>query len=172
MKIPVDRLMEEHRTFEYSLTNMPIRVMVSHYIAFCRDKRKRPEFFCWPGIWMAASKATAEHRSLFLAHLSLFQDREDTNKIFPRAMPGKSPDNLRRLVNGFYSSMLVFDLARQWVVAPGPFRYDFSWLTGESDNAELVTSAKRQFVQFYGVDPDSFDLIDGVNVQTVDKSDG
>lgn len=168
---PVDALMEEHRTFEYGLTNMPIRVMVSHYLAFCRDKRKRPEFFCWPGIWMAASKATAEHQSMFLTHLSLFQDRGDTSKIFPRAMPGKTPDNLTRLVNGFYSSMLLFDMALQWVVTPGPFRYDFSWLTGESENHELVTGAKRQFVQFYGLDPDSFDLIDSPNVPAVDKRD-
>lgn len=168
---PVDALMEEHRTFEYGLINMPIRVMVSHYIAFCRDKRKRPEFFCWPGIWMTASNATPEHQSLFLAHLSLFQDRGDTTKIFPRAMPGKTPDNLRRLVNGFYSSMLLFDMALQWVVKPGPFRYGFSWLTGESDNSELATAAKRQFIQFYGLDPDSFALLDDPNVPSADKRD-
>ncbi len=95
----------------------------------------------------------------------------DTSKIFPRAMPGKTPDNLTRLVNGFYSSMLLFDMALQWVVTPGPFRYDFSWLTGESENHELVTGAKRQFVQFYGLDPDSFDLIDSPNVPAVDKRD-
>lgn len=166
---PVDALMEEHRTFEYGLTNMPIRVMVSHYIAFCRDKRRQPELFCWPGIWMAASKATAKHQSLFLAHLSLFQDRGDTSKIFPRAMPGKTPDNLKRLVNGFYSSMLLFDMALQWAVTPGPFRYNFSWLTGESENPELVAGAKRQFVQIYGLNPDSFDLIDSPNVPTIDK---
>lgn len=168
---PVDALMEEHRTFEYGLINMPIRVMVSHYIAFCRDKRKRPEFFCWPGIWMGEDNSSEEQQSLFLAHLSLFQDRGDTTKIFPRVMPGKTPDNLRRLVNGFYSSILVFDMALQWVVKPGPFRYGFSWLTGTSDNSELVALAKRQFVQFYGLDPDAFDLLDEPDVQSVDKSD-
>lgn len=166
---PVDALMEEHRTFEYGLTNMPIRVMVSHYIAFCRDKRERPEFFCWPGIWVAPSNAAAKHQSLFLSHLSLFQDRGDTTKIFPRAMPGKTPENLRRLVNGFYSSMLLFDMALQWVVVPGPFEYGFSWLTGEPDSSELVDGAKRQFVQFYGLDPDSFDLLDGPHLPHLNK---
>jgi len=170
-KGPVDALMEEHRTFEYGLTNMPIRVMVTHYIAFCRDKRKRPEFFCWPGIWLAAPNATTEHRSLFLAHLSLFQDRADTTKIFPRAIPGKTPESLRRLVNGFYSSLLLFDMALQWVVVPGPFRYGFSWLTGESDSSELVAGAKRQFVHFYGLDPDSFDLLDVPSMPSVNKID-
>lgn len=155
----VDALLEEHRTFNYQLVNMPVRVLVSHHIAFCRDKRLRPEFFCWPGIWMAERNGTPETRSLFLAHLSLFQDRADTEQIFPRAVPGRSRDNIKNLVNGFFGSMLVFDLALQWVLEPGPFRYDFRWLSGQHDNAELIAAAKRQFRQFYGVDPDTCVLV-------------
>ncbi|MGN5477677.1 hypothetical protein ACTMU2_14325 [Cupriavidus basilensis] len=102
---PVDALMEEHRTFEYGLTNMPIRVMVSHYIATAATRESGRSCFCWPGV-LDDRAATAEHQSPSLAHLSLFQDRADTSKIFPRAMAGKTPDNLRRLVNGFWSSML------------------------------------------------------------------
>lgn len=157
---PVDALMEEHRTFNYTLSNMPVRVLVSHHIAFCRDKRLRPEFFCWPGIWMAERNSTPEIRSLFLAHLSLFQDRADTEQIFPRDTPGKDPDNIKRLVNGFYGSTLIFDLALQWVLAPGPFQFDFAWLTGTHENTELVTAAKRQFRQFYGIDLDACALLD------------
>jgi hypothetical protein len=159
-KGPVDALMEEHRTFNYKPINMPVRVLVSHYIAFCRDKRRRPEFFCWPGIWMAGRKATPETQSLFIAHLSLFQDCADTEQIFPRAMPGKSPDSIKALVNHFYSSMLVFDLALQWTLDAGPFNYNFKWLTGKVDNTELVAVAKQQFQKFYGLDPDAFALID------------
>lgn len=62
-------------------------------------------------------------------------------------------------MNGFFTVMLVFDLALQWTLMPGPFRYDFKWLTGKTDNEELVVLAKRQFEQFYGLDPDGFDLI-------------
>lgn len=166
-KGPVDALMNEHRTFDYDLTNMPIRVLVSHFIAFCCDKRKRPEFFCWPGIWLASEHATTEHQSLFLAHLSLFQDQGSTTKIFPRAMPGKTPESLARLVNGFYSSILLIDMALQWVVEPGPFRYSFSWLTGESENSELVAHAKQHFIKIYGLDPDAFDLLAQQQVQSL-----
>jgi hypothetical protein len=156
----VDALMEEHRTFNYRPLNMPVRVLVSHHIAFCRDKRLRPEFFCWPGIWMAKRNATPQTQALFVAHLSLFQDRADTERIFPRAMPGRNPDNIKALVNRFYSSMLVFDLAVQWTLKPGPFHYDFKWLTGKFDNAELIAFSKRQFKQLYGLDPDSCVLVD------------
>jgi hypothetical protein len=158
---PVDRLMEEYRTYEYSQPNMPVRVLVSHYIAFSRDKQKRPEFFCWPGIWMGNDKTTSESQALFVAHLSLFQDGADTEQIFPRAVPGRHTDGLKKLVNEFYSSMLAFDLALQWTLKPGPFSYDFKWLTGKFDNPELVNYAKLQFERFFGINPDSCVLIDG-----------
>lgn len=156
----VEALMEEHRTFKYSQPNMPVRVLVSHYIAFCRDKREMPGFFCWPGIWMGNAKKNPETRALFLAHLSLFQDRSDTEQIFPRAVPGRNAYNLKALVNEFYSSMLAFDLALQWTLEPGPFRYDFKWLTGKFDNPELVEYSKLQFQRFYGIDPDRCILVD------------
>jgi hypothetical protein len=156
----VDRLMEEHRTFNYSQPNMPVRVLVSHYIAFCRDKRQRPEFFCWPGIWMGNDKTSPETQALFVAHLSLFQDRADTEQIFPRAVPGRHPGSIKALVNEFYSSMLAFDLALQWTLSPGPFRYDFKWLTGKFDNPELASYSKLLFQRFFGIDPDSCILVD------------
>lgn len=156
----VDALMEEHRTFKFSQPNMPVRVMVSHFISFCCDKRARPEFFCWPGIWMGHAKISPEIQSLFLSHLSLFQDRGDTEQIFPRAVPGRDPANLKAFVTEFYSSMLAFDLAMQWMLASGPFRYDFKWLTGKDENPEVVDYSKRQFKRFFGVDPDACVLID------------
>lgn len=157
---PVDALMEEHRTFGFQAVNTPVRVMVAHYIAFCRDKLKRPEFFCWPGMWLAGEKATPEVRALLVDHLSLFQDRADTEQIFPRAMPGRSDQNIKMLVQTFFTGMLVYDLALQWTLRPGPFHYDFKWLTGKNDNAALIALAKRQFQQYYGIDPDTCDLID------------
>jgi hypothetical protein len=158
-KGPVDALMEEHRTFAYGRVNVPVRVLVSHHIAFCRDKRQRPEFFCWPGIWLAGKNATPEARSLFITHLSLFQDRADTEQIFPRAMSGRNPENIKALVNDFFGGMLVFDLALQWTLGSGPFHYDFKWLTGKSDNGDLIEVAKRQFEHFYGLDPDACEVI-------------
>lgn len=157
---PVDALMEEHRTFAFSQINMAVRVMVAHYIAFSRDKLERPEIFCWPGIWLAGNRSSPEIQSLFMEHLSLFQDRGDTEQIFPRKMPGRSDENVRRLVQGFFTGMLVYDLALQWTLRPGPFHYDFAWLTGKANNDELIALAKRQFKHFYGIDPDDCELLD------------
>jgi hypothetical protein len=156
----VDTLMEEHRSFAFSPMNMTVRVMVAHYIAFCRDKLERPEFFCWPGIWLASDRATPDIQALFINHLSLFQDRGDTRQIFPRAMPGRREKNIKALVQGFFTSMLTYDLALQWTLQPGPFRYDFSWLTGKADNAELIVLAKRQFEHLYGINPDDCTFLD------------
>lgn len=157
---PVDALLEEHRTFGFGPVNMPVRVIFSHHLAFARDKRRQPELFCWPGMWLAGERCSREIRETFEAHLSLFQDRGDTEQIFPRAMPGRSPENIKGLVNGFFSGMLAFDMALQWTLMPGSFSYDFKWLTGREDNQELIALAKRQFKHYYGVDPDKAELID------------
>ncbi len=75
-------------------------------------------------------------------------------------MPGRSDENVRGLVRGFFTGMLVYDLALQWTLHPGPFHYSFAWLTGKADNAEPIALAKRQFVQFYGINPDDCELLD------------
>ncbi|MCZ4365520.1 hypothetical protein [Sulfitobacter dubius] len=49
------KLMEEYRTFKYGPTYLPIRVFVSHFVALCQDKIQRPEFFCWPGTYLAGA---------------------------------------------------------------------------------------------------------------------
>ena len=157
---PVDVLLDEHRTFGFGPVNMPVRVIFSHHLAFARDKRARPEMFCWPGMWLAGERCTDEVQNTFEAHLSLFQDRSDTEQIFPRAMPGRSTENIEGLVNGFFSGMLAFDLALQWTLFPGPFRYDFKWLTGKEENRELIALAKRQFEHYYEVNPDAVEVID------------
>lgn len=157
---PVDALLDEHRTFGFGPVNMPVRVIFSHHLMFARDKRQRPELFCWPGMWLAGDRCSADILKMFEAHLSLFQDRGDTEQIFPRAMPGRSNENIKGLVNGFFSGMLAFDLALQWTLMPGPFRYDFKWLTGKEENGELIALAKRQFVHYYDVDPDGVEAID------------
>ena len=74
-------------------------------------------------------------------------------------MPDRSPDNVRGLVNGFFGGMLTFDLALQWTLLPGPFRYDFKWLTGKTDNAEVVAFAKQKFHDIYGVDIEKCEII-------------
>lgn len=111
---------------------------------------------------MGHAKASPETQSLFLSHLSLFQDKVDSEQIFPRKVPGRDLANLKEFVTEFYSSMLAFDLAMQWVLSSGPFRYDFKWLTGKDENPEVTEYSKRQFERFYGVDPDVCVFLDHI----------
>ena len=41
----VQKLMEEHRTFEFKPENLNVRVFLSHYISMCADKYDNPHFF-------------------------------------------------------------------------------------------------------------------------------
>jgi len=79
-------------------------------------------------------------------------------------MPDRSAENIKALVNGFFSGMLTFDLELQWTLKPGAFNYDFKWLTGRTENTELIAIAKRQFHHNYGVDLEKCQLIDDMIV--------
>lgn len=152
----VERLMQEHSTYEFADANQPIRVMVSHFIAFCRDKRRRPSFFCWPGSALAGERTTPETQALFLKHLSLFSDRADTEQIFVRDFPGKAEGAAKAMLDRFYGSLAMYELALQWVLEDGPFRFEFENFTGRADNPEMEAWAKRQFRGFFGVDIEAF----------------
>ena len=52
--------MTEHRLFAYEIANLPVRLLLAHFVAFSQDKLARPEFFCWPGAWMAGERAAPE----------------------------------------------------------------------------------------------------------------
>jgi hypothetical protein len=57
---PLANLMKEYRSFHYGPRNLPVRVLFSHFLAFMQDKFETPEFFCWPGAWMAGMRVS-EH---------------------------------------------------------------------------------------------------------------
>jgi hypothetical protein len=152
-------LMREWETFEYSPTNQPMRVMVSHFLAFSRDKLAHPEFFCWAGGYVAGAAVSEEYREMFSRNLSLFSDRSDNDGIFPRAVPGRSQAAIQKTLNVFFGSIILYDLTRQWILEDGPFRYDFRWLTGRCDNNELVDWAKTNLKAMFGVDPDSIEMV-------------
>jgi len=51
------KLMDEYKVFGYGLVNLPLRVFLSHFVAFYRDKLDHPEFFCWAGIYMSGQRS-------------------------------------------------------------------------------------------------------------------
>jgi hypothetical protein len=154
-----DKLMQEWGTFEYSLSNQPIRVIVSHFLAFSQDKLSHPEFFCWAGIHAAGTAKSGKYSEIFLRNLSLFSDLSDDDGIFPRAFPGRSSEAIRTMLNIFFGSIILYDLTRQWILEDGPFRYDFYWLTGRHNNDDLIFWAKANFKAMFGADPDAFEMI-------------
>ena len=150
----IAELMAEKETFAFAIANLPVRVVLSHFIALSLDKLAHPEFFCWAGAWMAGPRTSGEVQEMFLRHLSIFADRGDKEGIYPRDIPGKDRNSVFQTLNMFYGNNLVYGLTRQWILQDGPFKYDYSWLT-EQPSENYAEWAKRQFELLYGVHPDS-----------------
>jgi hypothetical protein len=153
------QLLRERETFQFSESNLPIRVIAAEFLAFSQDKLHCPEFFCWPGLHAAGERIDAQYQALFKNHLSYFSDRGETEQIFVRDLPGKDPEGLKHMLETFFGSLILYDLTLQWVLREGPFRYDFKWLTGRSANDELVTWAKASFRANFGIDLDEFEIL-------------
>lgn len=155
----LEELMREQETFDYRAENLPVRVLFSHFLAFSRDKLDHPEFYCWPGAWMAGHRAVASNLKLFLAHLSLFSDKEDDDGVFPREFPGKDPESIKRTFNAFFGNNIIYDLTRQWILGDGPFVYDYSWLSTAQPADGMTRFAKEGFEKLYGAHPDAFEVV-------------
>ncbi|OKO80577.1 hypothetical protein [Bradyrhizobium sp. AS23.2] len=158
-KVPaISELMAEKETFAFGVANLPVRVVLSHFIAFSIDKLAHPEFFCWAGAWMAGPRTSDEVQKMFLRHLSIYADRGDKEGIYPRDIPGKDQASVFQTLNMFYGNNLVYDLTRQWILQNGPFKYDYSWLT-ENPPAKYAEWANKQFEKLYGAHPDAVNIL-------------
>lgn len=155
----VSQVMDEYETFNYDLTNLPVRVLFSHYVAYSKDKFEHPEFFCWSGAWMSGSRVSETSQSLFLRHLSLFTDKEDSDAVFPRLMPDKDYEGLMEMFNTFFVNNMLYDITRQWVIHDGPFQYDFEWLSQEYKTTEVEESVMNNLAKIYGFKPDDMEII-------------
>lgn len=156
---PLTILMEEYKTFSYSNENLAIRVIFSHFLAFNKDKSDRPEFFCWPGAWMAGARVSNDIKVLFDRHLALFMDKADDDGIFPRLVPGRDDGEVHKAFETFYSANVTYDMTRQWVAMPGPFQYDYRWLSTSATYSETKQFADHNFEQAYGIHPDTVQIL-------------
>jgi hypothetical protein len=152
-------LMAEHRSLDYGPVNLPVRLLFSHFLAFNADKFTKPEFFCWPGAWMAGERVLPEIATLFDRHSALFVDKADDDGVFPRTFPDKDEATVQRTFETFYSFNVTYELTRQWIAKSGPFEYDFRWLSSSGTYADFKGFADRHFRMTYGVQPDSFQII-------------
>jgi hypothetical protein len=153
------KLMQEYEAFDYELSNFPIRVFLSHFVAFYKDKLEHPEFFCWAGMYMSGQRSMVDPQALWLRHLSLFSDRGDRHGVFPRQWPNRSEQAVKTTFNRFFGTMALYDLTRQWILKDGPFVCDFSWLSENYDQSRAEAWADDTFKQVYGVALDQFEMI-------------
>ncbi|MGT2500436.1 hypothetical protein ACVOMS_05625 [Bradyrhizobium guangxiense] len=156
---PFESLMREKNTFDYAPTNLPVRVLFSHFLAFMQDKFSRPEYFCWPGAWMAGERAAEEAKRLFEKHQALFIDKEDDDGVFPRLHPDIEVAQVQKVFNAFYATTVTYDLTDQWISQPGPFRYCYDWLSQTTDTSVMKAFADGNFRQVYGMYPDDVECL-------------
>lgn len=153
------KLMQEYEDFDFGLENLSIRVFLSHFVALYRDKASRPEFFCWPGVFLSGEHGTPETQALWLRHLSLFSDRGDRQGVYPRRWPNRSEASVMKTFNQFFGTMALYDLTRQWLLADGPFLFDFEWLSATYDAVRAKTWGDDTFRQVYGITLDQFEIV-------------
>ncbi len=155
----VAEVMKEHETFDFQPGNLPIRVLLSQFISFTRDKIERPEFFCWAGVWMTGERAQKAEADLWLKHLSLFSDRADDGGVFPRIIPGRSPTSVQKTFDQFFWTNMLYDLVKQWVIVPGLFKMKFRWLTTSIPAETMEASSKDGLEKRFGVKFDDFEYV-------------
>lgn len=150
----------ERESFDFDPTNLPIRVMLSHFVAFMADKAERPEFFCWPGAWTTGERVSASEAVLFEKHSALFADKPGNNGVFPRLQPDKDETLVQSTFQTFFSSVSTYDLTRQWITESGPFRFQYNWLVEDASQEDMKTFGSRNFESIYGISPDAFEILD------------
>lgn len=152
-------LMSEEKNFKFKDTNQPIRLIFSRFIRYQQDKLKAPAFFCWPGIYLAGNYCDDDSLNLFQEHEALFCDQEDGD-IYPRTFKDKNNDEVQKSFDTFYGWLSVYELTKQWIIQEDEFNYDFFWLSSKHSRNELTMWATRHFKSTYGVDPNSFTVIE------------
>jgi hypothetical protein len=148
------KLIEEQRTYEFSRSDIVLRVLVGEFLSFTQDRLDHPEFFCWAGHWL--TKQGDSTRELWLGHLSLATDRRDEKTLYPRLRPGIEERVVSEVFNQFFASVILFDLTKQWVLKEGGFDMDYSWLTAQSSEPEFMERVAGVFERHYGVNPNQF----------------
>jgi len=152
-------LRKEYENYSFDPMNYPLRHLFAHFLAFQEDRAKRPEFFCWPGAWLAGERASGVEQALFEKHGALFVDKEDHDGIFARLQPGRSEAAVQGTFDSFYQNTVLYDLIDQWIGRDGPFRYDLGWLQPDASGEEMKEFLRKKFDLAFGVDPERVDVL-------------
>ncbi len=156
---PLSGLREEYESYAFEPTNYILRYLLAHFLAFQEDKFKRPEFFCWPGAYMAGDRIDASVMELFQRQGALFVDKEDEDAVFPRLQPGRDEAVLQEAFNTFYQHNVICDLTNQWISRSGPFSYDVDWLKPSASREQMKEYLRGNFRAAFQFDPEDVELI-------------
>ena len=52
-----------------------------------------------------------------------------------------------------------YDLTQQWILIDGQFKYNYAWLSQAHSATEMTDWAKNVFEHLWGVNPDSFEIL-------------
>ena len=152
-------LMEEDRRFQFSETNMPIRLLFSRHLSFSHDRASYPEILCWPGAWLAGDRVSENSKSIFERNRPLFVDKENDDGIFPVIPENRDPSSVQDTFNQFYAWILNYHLITQWMIHDGPFRFDYRWLSQAHEPSEVEQWAANGFSAIVGEHPDRFEIL-------------
>jgi len=151
-------LMQQNEKFSFENGNLLVRLLFARFLSFNGDKLSNPEFFCWPGAYVAGGRMEKIHSHLYLKHQALFKENVNMD-IGPSKLPGIDEKNLSNTAGDFYIYMALFNLCQQWILEAGDFKYNFGWLTKEHSSKELEGWAKNAFIQVFGFSPEDFDIV-------------
>jgi transposase InsO family protein len=71
----------------------------------------------------------------------------------------KNEETVHQTFQTFYDFNVTYDMTRQWIAMPGPFIYDYRWLSPSASHTEFKSFADHNFERIYGVQPDKFELV-------------
>lgn len=143
-------ILHEEQTEDFSLENLPIRLMFSKYFRFQEDKLKHPNILCWIGFYLSSREAEFEiANSLYEKHHALFMD-DDDGEIKATIFKGKSEEKILKSFNNFYAFNILYDLAMKWVNEDGEFKFDYEWLAGARSDT-FIPKIKENFKKQFGI---------------------
>ena len=73
--------MKKDEAVDFSPMIMPMRLLLTPFLAFSRDKIRWPEYFCWPGVWMAGSSIDSDGEDILNRNRALFINKEEDDGI-------------------------------------------------------------------------------------------
>lgn len=158
----IAKLLQQDRSFEFDMANLPVRLFAARFLAFQLDKAEKPNFFCWPGICMSPGRSLDtppdEALCLFEEHRALFLDKEDGD-VYPRTFEDRAEAAVDEVFNTFYAWVSTYELTRQWIVSAGEFDCSFSWLTSKHPESAIQEWASKKFREVYGVSLSDFRVL-------------